>query len=127
MVLNDPLASVLSKINNAEKVGKDAVTVSPVSSQLKRVLSILQDQQYVGSFEESEDRTLVIHLLHTINRVGVIKPRFSFTNAEYEKVEKRYLPAKDFGVIIVTTSKGIMTLDEAKTLQIGGKLIAYCY
>ena len=45
----------------------------------------------------------------------------------YEKVEKQYLPAKEFGVIIVTTSKGIMTLSQAKELGIGGKLLAYCY
>ena len=44
-----------------------------------------------------------------------------------EKFEKRYLPAKGFGLIIVSTSKGLMTHVDAEEKNIGGKMIAYCY
>jgi small subunit ribosomal protein S8 len=46
---------------------------------------------------------------------------------EYEKFEKRFLPAKGVGVLIVSTIKGIMTHEEAKGKTLGGRLIAYCY
>ena len=46
---------------------------------------------------------------------------------EYEKFEKRYLPAKGFGIIIVSTPKGLMIHKEAISKVTGGKLIAYCY
>ena len=46
---------------------------------------------------------------------------------EFEKFERRYLPAKGFGFLLVSTSKGIMTNEEAKTNGVGGKLIAYIY
>ena len=46
---------------------------------------------------------------------------------EFEKFEKRYLPAKNFGILIVTTPEGIMTHNEAKERGIGGRLLAYMY
>ena len=46
---------------------------------------------------------------------------------DFEKYEKRFLPAKDFGIIIMTTPQGIMTHIEAKKKSTGGKLLAYCY
>ena len=53
----------------------------------------------------------------------------SNVNKEFqaEKYEKRYLPARAFGVIIVTTSKGLMLLSESVEKKLGGKLLAYCY
>ena len=130
MAMNDPLASALSKIENAERVGKPQVEILPSSKMIKKILTILNDKNYVGGYEEMETARgnyVVVHLLHSINKAGVIKPRFAFRKEDYENVEKRYLPAKDFGVIIVTTSQGLMTLAEAKDQGIGGKLIAYCY
>ena len=44
-----------------------------------------------------------------------------------EKFEKRYLPAKDFGILLVTTNKGVMTHEEAKKNHVGGKLLAYVF
>ena len=45
----------------------------------------------------------------------------------FEKFERRYLPAKGFGILIVSTSIGMMTNEEAKIKMIGGKLLAYVY
>ena len=69
----------------------------------------------------------LIYLIGKINNCNVIKPRFNVKNDNYEKFEKRFLLAKDFGIIIVSTPKGLMTHIEAKEKGIGGKLILYCY
>lgn len=130
MTINDSLAQALSHINNSEAVSKQVVELKPVSKMLKNVLDIMKDKMYVGSYEVvpvSGGEKLVLNLLGNINGCGVIKPRFAFTYAESEKVEKKYLPAKGFGIVIVSTSQGLMTLEESKAKQIGGKLIAYCY
>jgi small subunit ribosomal protein S8 len=90
----------------------------------------LNEQSYVGSFEETDDGkggVLKVNLIGNVNKCGVIKPRFATKHNTFEKWEKRYLPSKDFGVIIVSTSKGIMTHYQAKDQKIGGKLLAYCY
>lgn len=129
-MMNDPLALALSNINNAEKTGKVRCTAKPVSKILKKILDIMKDHKYIGSYEITEDNKggiLDINLIGAINKVQVIKPRFSVQTDTFEKFEKRYLPAKDFGILIISTSKGIMTNYEAKEKKIGGKLIAYVY
>ena len=128
--MNDPLASCLSKIMNAEKIGKMECIIKPVSKDIKRVLTIFNEKGYIGKFKEVADGKggyLVLNLLGNINKCGVIKPRFSSKKNEFEKWEKRYLPAKGFGFLIVSTPKGFMLHSEAKEKGTGGKLIAYCY
>lgn len=130
MALNDTLAIALSNLLNAERVGKESCTVHPSSKLIKSVFEIMQDNKFIGSYEtitEARGGYLKVNLIGGINKCGVIKPRFSVTKAEYQKFEKRFLPAKDFGLIIISTSKGIMTLKEAKEKGLGGKLIAFIY
>jgi small subunit ribosomal protein S8 len=128
--MNDPLANTLSSIYNNVKVGKSDCVVRPVSKLIRNVLNIMKDNGYISSFEEIEDGRggmLKISFTGKINKCGVIKPRFNVKLSDYEKFEKRYLIAKDFGIIIVSTHKGLMTHTEAKEKNLGGKLIAYCY
>lgn len=130
MTMNNPLAAVLSHMLNCERVGKSEVVVRPASKMVKGVLDILKDQHMVGEAELIEDGrggSLKVHLLGNINKCGVITPRFAVKKDKFERYEKKYLPAQDFGVIIVLTSKGMMTHNEAKEKGIGGRLLAYCY
>ncbi|MFQ5474479.1 MAG: 30S ribosomal protein S8 [Candidatus Nanoarchaeia archaeon] len=130
MTLNDPLANAMSKIMNAEKVGKSECVIKPSSKFIKTVLTLLQDEGYLGGFDEMKDSMgdwLVVHLLGKVNKCGAVKPRFAISVDMFERFEKRYLPAKNFGIILVSTSQGLMTHNKAKESKIGGKLIAYCY
>jgi small subunit ribosomal protein S8 len=129
-MLNDPLANMLSKILNAERLGKEECRIKPVSTIIKRVLSVMQDNRYVGGTKEIEDgrgNMIKLNLIGKINKCGAIKPHYPIKKVEFEKFEGRYLPAKDFGIIIVSTTKGIMTHIEAKKKNLGGVLLAYCY
>lgn len=129
-MMHDTLSSALSNILNAEKVGKEFCIVKPFSRTLKEVLTIMNSKGYIGSFEVIEDgrgKLVKINLIGKINKCGTIKPRFSVKKDGFEKFEKRYLPAKDFGMMIVSTSKGLMTHVEAFGKKLGGKLIAYVY
>ena len=129
-MLNDPLANALSVILNMEKIGKRECTIRPSSKIIKEVLKIMNENGYMGSFNEitsKKGNSLNVNLLGNINKCGAIKPRYSVKKAEYEKFENRYLPAKDFGILFVSTSKGVMSHVEAKKKVLGGKLLAYCY
>ena len=129
-MLNDPLANALSIILNSEKIRKTDCLIKPISNLIKSVLDIMRDHHFRGSFKEIEDgrgNANRINLLGALNKCGAIKPRYSVEMSEYEKFEKRYLPAKDFGIIIVSTSSGILTHKEARKKGIGGRLLAYCY
>lgn len=130
MSLNDTLSNALSNINNCERKGKILCTIKPISKLITQVLKIMKERRYIGEIEiveNSRGGCIKVNLLGAINKCGAIKPRFSVNKDEFEKFEKRYLPAKDFGVILVSTSEGIMVHEEAKQKKIGGKLLAYCY
>jgi len=129
-MLNDPLANLLSNILNAQKIGRTTCTSTPFSKLIKDVLDKMKANSYIGEYnvvEDNKGEVVVINLLGNINKCGVIKPRFSVKKGNYEKFEKRFLPAKDFGLLIISTTKGILTHYEAKEKGLGGKLIAYVY
>lgn len=130
MSLNDPLSNVLSQINSYEKAGKKEFVTKNNSKLIRKILGIMQEHHYLGELEEIKDskgNLLRIHLIGSINKSGVVKPRFSVQKDNYEKFEKRFLPAKDFGILIVSTSQGLMTHNNAKAKGLGGRLISYCY
>ena len=94
------------------------------------MLSIMQKSGYVGEYEKLDDGRgggFRVELIGAINRCGVIKPRHSVQRAEFEKWESRYLPAQDFGLLILTTNQGVMNHYEAKKERIGGRLLAYIF
>jgi len=129
-MLNDTLANALSMIYNAEKIGKKECIIKPSSKVIKKIFEIMKDKQYIGDYQIIESRqgeSIKLNLINKINKCGVIKPRYPLKNEDYEKFEKRYLPAKNFGMLIISTSQGIMTQDEAKEKKIGVKLIAFIY
>lgn len=130
MTLNDPLSDTLSSMLNSERIGKRELHVTPASKSTISVLNILKANMYIGDFKEektSRGNVVTVNLIGKINKCGTIKPRLSIGYAEFEKFEQRFLPAKGMGILIISTSQGMMTLDEAKEKAIGGKLVAYCY
>ncbi len=127
---NDPLSDALSKMNNAAMAGRREIVISPASKLIGRILKIMEEHGYVEEFEYVEDGrggTFRVKLSPTINKCGAIKPRFSVKKDQMEKYESRYLPAQDFGILIITTNRGVMTHSEAKKMGVGGKLLAYVY
>ena len=126
----DPLNDALTKIFNAEQAGKYNVDLVPASKLLGSVLEIMQTSGYVGEIEKNDDGRggkYIVQLRGAINQCGVVKPRHSVRRQEFDKWEGRYLPAQDFGLLILTTNSGIMHHKDAKENRIGGKLLAYVY
>ena len=130
MATNDTLAIALSTMLNAQETGKNTCVVKPVSKITLAVLHIMKERGYIGDYtilEDGKGGNIQVNLTGAINKCGVIKPRFSVTKQEFDKFEKRFLPAKDFGLMIITTPQGIMTQTEAREKGVGGKLLAYVY
>lgn len=130
MVLLDPLANALSTIKNAEVIGKSSCIIRPASKNIGNVLKVMQDLGYIGDFELIDDGKAGIFsvtLVGRINKCGAIKPRYSVGTDSFERWEKQFLPAKNFGALIVTTSSGVISQYEAREKKIGGQLLAYVY
>ena len=81
----------------------------------------MQTSGYVGNIERVENGRgdHLVELRGTINRCGTVKPRTAYV-AKNREVETRYLPARDFGLLILTTNSGVMHHYDAKDARIGG-------
>ncbi len=127
---SDPLNDAMCVMKNAANDGKGECIIQPSSKLIGRVLKVMQDHGYINQFEYIEDGKagkFRVMMEGAINNCGVIKPRYSVKAHDIERVEARYLPAQDFGVLILTTTAGVITQYRAKELGIGGKLLAYIY
>jgi small subunit ribosomal protein S8 len=121
----DVIADALNKMLSASKAGKSTVSVKRYSKLLLSVLAIAKLRGYVKNYKV-ENNILNIEI-GKLNLCMIIKPRFVVQVDEIEKYAKRYLPAKDIGVIIISTSQGLMTHHTAEDKNLGGALIAYFY
>lgn len=125
----DHLSDALNSIKVHEMVGKQKCKI-PASKMIKNVLEIFKKEGYIREYESMEEKGVRYYLVHLdgrINNCGVIKPRFPVQRTEWSKVEQRFIPAIGVGLMIVSTSKGIMTNSTAQELRIGGRLLAYVY
>ena len=125
----DPFSDVMSTMNNAERAGKGSCKVNHVSKVAINVLQIMKDAGYIKDFKLEDargDKSAIVELSGRINKCSSIVPRFFVKKAEYELWEKRYLPAVDAGILIVSTSKGMKNHREVRG-KIGGSIVAYVF
>ena len=107
-----------------------SVCIVPASKLGKNILKVMQEHKYIGSFEFIDDGKggkFKIDLIGRINACNSIKPRVSVKANEFIKWEKRFLPAENIGILILTTAKGVMDQAKAKKLNEGGKLLGFVY
>ena len=130
MVRMSVLADCLKTITNAEKRGKRQVLIRPSSKVVIKFLQCMQVHGYIGEFEIIDDhrsQKIVVELNGRLNKCGVISPRFDITVGEIEKWIVNLLPSRQFGQIILSTTYGIMTHEEARRKKTGGKVLGFFY
>lgn len=133
MVVMDTLANALTAITNAEMRRKNEVVIWPASKLVIRVLRVMQKHGYIGEFEYVDDGRwgkIVVQLLGRINKAGTIKPRWPIKYRELLAPPhwvRRYLPSRDIGILIISTSQGVVSHKEAIEMKTGGILLAYIY
>ncbi|MFH1711296.1 MAG: 30S ribosomal protein S8 [Nanoarchaeota archaeon] len=120
----DIISDTLNQIMNAKRAKKNSVKVKRHSKILVGILDIAKKHGYIESYKVN-GRELEIKF--NLNECRAIKPRFTAQVRDLDKYVRRYLPARNFGMMIVSTSSGLMTHEEAQGKNIGGSLIAYFY
>src|SRR3989338_1975750 len=126
---HDILADLFSIIKSSEAVGHKECIV-PASNLAKGILKVMQEHKYIGNFELIDDGKggkFKLELLGNINKCNVVKPRFSVQANDIIKWEKRFLPAENVGVLLLTTSGGVIDQYKAKKENTGGQLLGFVY
>jgi small subunit ribosomal protein S8 len=124
------LSNLFTTLFNNETRRKRECIVIPASRFASDVLRAMQKYRYIGEFEQIDDARagkFRIQLLAKINKCGVITPRFSVKKDEYLNWERQFLPAYSMGILVVSTSSGIMSHHEAQDNGLGGVLIGYVF
>lgn len=131
MVSTDPISDMLTRIRNAIAVNKHEVRM-PYSKIKQSVAELLQQNNFVDGVAvagEGIEKALIVTInaentnarITEIQRVSRPGRRF------YASVDKIPTVKRGRGIVIVSTSKGLMTGDEAKKTRIGGELICKVY
>ncbi|MEK6928886.1 MAG: 30S ribosomal protein S8 [Nanoarchaeota archaeon] len=121
----DIVADALNLIINAKKAKKENVEVKKYSKLLLAVLAIAKLKGYIKSYKVN-NYSLSIDI-GPVSGCKAIKPRYVVSNEEIGKYIARYLPARNIGIIIISTNQGLMTHHTAQGKKLGGSLIAYFY
>jgi len=131
MNVSDPIADMLTRIRNATRARHEEVVV-PASKSKLAIARILKDEGFIDDFSEYQEgpRNLVKIRLRYVGKVPVVsglkrvsKPGLRVYAAKTEI--PRVLGG--LGVVIVSTSQGIMTGTEARKGQLGGEILAYVW
>lgn len=127
----DPIADMLTRIRNAINVRKNEVSM-PHSNVKEAVANLLKDSKFIDAVSVEDARvgkTLTIRIapagsnarITEINRLSKPGRRYYVKSAEIPAVKQGR------GIVIVSTSRGMMTGAQAKAAKIGGELICKVY
>ena len=132
-MVNDSIADMLTRIRNAQTAKHETVTVE-TSIMKKSIAQILLDEGYIAAFDEVDNgktnKDLVITLKYVNKNQKVITglKRISKPGRRiYAGCEELPKVLGGLGIVIVSTSKGVMTDREARKLGIGGEVLAYVW
>ena len=107
----DIVADALNKIMNAKKARKSEVVVKRHSKLLRNVLDIAKEYGYLSYKVNGNELTVKIE---NLNEFRSIKPRYTIPVKKINNYVRRFLPAKDFGLVIISTNNGLMIHKKAE-------------
>ena len=128
MSFTDPIADMITRIRNAQLRALNTVLI-PNSKLRARILDVLKEEGYISDYKPSTDekntKSLLVSLKYS-NGVPVIKEisRVSKPGRRvYTKADSIQKIQNGLGIAIMSTPKGIMTDNDARSKNIGGEVI----
>lgn len=129
--MTDPISDFLIRLKNASRARKETVVVS-YSTMKEEIARVLKERGYIAGFEKKGRRVrkfLEVKLqydgaspaLHDVKRISKSSRRL-YTGAKEIKPVRQ-----GFGLLILSTSKGLMSGEQARKAGVGGEVIAEIY
>ena len=132
-MMTDPIADLLTRIRNASKAKKNAVDI-PASGLKREIVRILQEHNYINDMVElpdSKQGILRVYLRYNRQDDPVIKGLVRVSKPglrQYFSAEKVKTTIHNMrGLMIVSTSNGVMTNFDAAQKGVGGEMICRCW
>ena len=133
MTMSDPIADMLTRIRNANTAKHDTVDVPPSKMKLA-IAEILLKEGYIKSFDVVEDgafKTIRIALKYGADKnekiISGLKRISKPGLRVYADAENLPRVFNGLGVAIISTNKGVVTDKEARSMNVGGEVLAFVW
>lgn len=132
MTLTDPIADILTRIRNATMIKKKEVDI-PSSHMKVEIARIMKDEGYIKNFRVIDDKLqgiLKVYIKYTKNNVSVISGLKKISKPGCRIYCKRGSIPKvlgGLGIVIISTSQGILTGRRCEELGIGGEVLCHIW
>ncbi len=132
MSMTDPLADVLTRIRNGQQARLFTVT-SPFSKFIEAVLSVLKKEGYICDYKKvdvgNNKAELKIELKYTdgqpvINEIKTVSKPGRRVYSDVLKIKKVY---NGLGIVVLSTSKGVLSDHDARQANVGGEVLCYVF
>src|SRR5215468_11675632 len=131
-MMSDPIADLLTRIRNASRAEHEKVDI-PASKLKLRITEVLKEEGFVKNFRVIEDNkqgTLRVYL-----KYGAGGEKMISGLVRVSRPGRRVYVGKDdiptvlggMGVVILSTSRGVVTDRESRRQQLGGEVLAYVW
>lgn len=127
MSMTDPISDMLTRIRNAQRVGKKSVAI-PGSKMKQGILKTLEQEGYIDSFhvvEEGAKSTITVELRYYAGEpvIAEIKRVSRPGLRVYKNADNVPKVRNGLGTAIISTSRGIITDKQARALGEGGEVL----
>lgn len=132
MIINDPIADMLTRIRNANQMRYREV-IMPISKMKYDIAKILKEEGFIQSYKidkKQKIEKLIIILKYSQKKERVISGLKKISKPGlrvYAKVEELPTVLNGLGIAIISTSNGLMTNKKAKKEGLGGEVLAYIW
>ena len=129
--MTDPIADLLTRIRNANKMHHEKVSI-PSSSLKLNILKVLKEEGFMTDYvviEDNKQNNIEVTLKYNNNEC-VIKGLRRISKPglrKYTDVDNIPKVLHGLGIAIISTSKGVMTDSEARKQKVGGEVLAYVW
>lgn len=128
-MMTDPIADMLARIRNAQMIGRPS-TKFPNNNVKRAILAVLKKEGYVGEFSVSKDgRDITLEIKYYAGR-----PVIEHMHRSSRPGLRRYVGAKNIrpvrnglGIAVISTSKGVVSDHQARSLGVGGEVLCEVY
>ena len=122
----DVVADGLNQIMNAKRIEKRELVIRRYSKVLLNLFEMMKERGHL-EFEVDEDAKSVKVKILKLNECKAVKPRYYVGVGDVDKYLRRFLPSRNFGILVISTNKGMLEHAEAIKENLGGSVVAYFY